>query len=108
MSQSPDDIRDTKRTRYRSRAAFWLCWGMLLAVLIGGCGFIYKLIQFAREALGSEVASFALVPVTVYILVALGFTSLFVWALLRGQFRDIEGPKYKLLEEEERYERAGL
>jgi nitrogen fixation-related uncharacterized protein len=82
-------------------------WILLIAVALAGTGFAYKLLQFSREALGSELASFALVPLAVYIFVALGFASLLVWALSRGQFRDIEAPKHRLLEEEERHDRAG-
>jgi len=91
-----------------SPAAKWLCWGMLAAVLCGGCGFVYKLIEFAHEALEAESASFAVAPVAVYVLVALGFVSLFAWGLLRGQWSDIEGPKVRLLEQEEEYDRAGI
>jgi cbb3-type cytochrome oxidase maturation protein len=91
-----------------TRTALWICRVLLAAVLVAGLGFSYKLLEFSREALESEVASFAVVPLVVYVLVALGFASLFVWAVLRGQFRDIEGPKYRLLEEEERHDRAGV
>jgi nitrogen fixation-related uncharacterized protein len=94
----------TATSRFGSR----LCKALLVAVLIGGCGFAYKLVEFAREALNNEAVSFALVPVAVYVLVALGFVSLFAWAMLRGQFRDVEAPKYRLLEAEERYDRAGI
>ena len=66
-----------------------LCKALLVAVLIGGCGFAYKLVAFAREALTNEAVSFT-------------------WAMLRGQFRDVEAPKYRLLEAEERYDRAGI
>ena len=85
-----------------------VCAVMILGVVISGAGFVYKLAQFAREALGHEAASFAVAPIAVYILVAAGFASLFVWALLRGQFRDIEGPKHRLLEKEDLYDREGI
>ena len=81
---------------------------MLVATLIGALGFVYKLVQFTKEAIGEDDASFAAVPVLVYACVALGFISLFLWAFARGQFRDVEEPKYRLLEEEEQYERAGI
>lgn len=106
LSSSPDP-NVTQHPQQR-RFVTMLCWVMLAAVLCGGCGFVYKLIQFVHEALGSETESFAAVPVTVYVLVALGFVSLFIWGLARGQFTDIEGPKYRLLEEDERHERAGI
>jgi nitrogen fixation-related uncharacterized protein len=80
---------------------------MLFAVLIGGSGFVYKLIQFSKEALTSEVASFAVVPVIVYVLVAMGFGCMFFWAMFRGHLSDLEGPKYRLLEEERRHDAEG-
>jgi hypothetical protein len=35
-----------------------------------------------------------------YLAVAAGFTCLFIWALLRGMFRDVEAPKHTMLENE--------
>jgi cbb3-type cytochrome oxidase maturation protein len=89
--------------------ARFVALGMLVAIAAGGAGFVYKLFQFTREALAAEgaEASFALVPVVVFVCVGTGFVFLFLWALLRGQFRDIEEPKYRLLEEDELYERLG-
>lgn len=98
----------TRAIKNSSRTATWICRGMLFLVLCAGLGFAYKLLEFSREALESETASFAVVPLVVYALMALGFASLFIWAALRGQFRDVEGPKYRLLEEEERHDRAGI
>ena len=86
----------------------WASRIMLVSIVIGGSGFVYKLTQFSKEALAGEAASFAVVPVVVYVCVALGFVCLFLWALLRGQFRDIEAPKHRLLEQEEIYDRQGV
>ncbi len=86
----------------------WICRIMLLAVFVGGTGFVYKLVQFTREAMGDEVASFAAVPVLTYVCVAVGFLSLFLWSISRGQFQDVEAPKFRLLEQEEEYDRAGI
>lgn len=44
--------------------------------------------------------AFALVPILNYLLVTLGFLSLFVWSVMRGSFHDIERPKYNMLENE--------
>lgn len=104
----PEVPTQSRGTAGRRSVAAWSCWILLVATAAAGAGFVYKMIQFSREALTSEVASFAVVPVVVYILVALGFIALFFWALARGQFRDIEGPKYRLLESEERYDREGV
>jgi hypothetical protein len=46
-----------------------------------------------------------------YLAVAAGFICLTVWAAHRGMFKDIEAPKYRLLENEDEldqvYERFG-
>jgi cbb3-type cytochrome oxidase maturation protein len=89
-------------------ARSWLWLFGCLVVVLAALGFIYKLAMFIREALGAEAASFALVPVVVYLFVALGFVGLFVWALFSGQFQDVEGPKRRMLEREAEYERKGI
>ena len=86
----------------------WVFWIMLTAIVLGGAGFIYKLAQFSKEALANHDGSFAVVPIVVYVFVALGFVCLFLWALLRGQFRNIEAPKRRLLEQEEIYDREDI
>lgn len=44
--------------------------------------------------------AFALVPILNYLLVTLGFLLMFGWWVLSGGFRDIERPKYNMLENE--------
>ena len=53
----------------------------------------------------SALASF-LIPVLNYLLVASGFLLLFLWAYFSGQFRDVEGPKYRMLEMQQRFDDA--
>ena len=103
MSSPPPEGPSTGRT---GRVVRWVTATMLVAIVAGGAGFAYKLIQFSKEALTSDVASFALVPILTYVLVSIGFSCLFIWALCRGQFTDVEGPKYRLLELEESHDRA--
>jgi hypothetical protein len=50
---------------------------------------------------GDEEGAFTVVPVLNYLLVTFGFLLLFGWAVLHGMFRDIEGPKQTMLENEE-------
>jgi len=99
--------RDRTEGTHRCDRASWIWLFALAVVVLAGLGFIYKLTMFAKEALGVEAASFAVVPVVVYILVAIGFTALFLWAIARGQFRDVEAPKHRLLEIESGYDRDG-
>jgi nitrogen fixation-related uncharacterized protein len=80
----------------------------LLVLLFGGGGFLFKFAEFLRNALSGETVGFALVPVVIYLTVAVGFGALLAWAALSGQFRDIEAPKYRMLEREEEMDRLGL
>jgi hypothetical protein len=55
-----------------------------------------------RQGLTDEATegAFALVPILNYLLVTLGFLFLFVWWVMSGAFRDLERPKYNMLENE--------
>jgi len=95
----------TRRLRGTARAvhAFFV-----LAAVVAGCTFIYKLFAFLQTIKKDELAGFAFDPIMIYGLVAAGFLFLLAWAYLTGQFRDIERPKYDMLErfdEQERLER---
>jgi hypothetical protein len=52
--------------------------------------------------LGDEQDSFTVIPILNYLLVSLGFLFLFGWAVLHGMFRNIEGPKYTMLADQQR------
>lgn len=85
----------------------WVTGAMLLVVLAGGLGFVYKIVQFTKETHGLEGAAF-IVPVLVYLTMAIGFAFLLAWAICRGMFHNVEGPKYRMLEREEDYEHRGI
>ena len=69
-------------------------------VLTAGTAFVLKLIEFVHTATtqGSEAMGSFLIPVLNYLMVAAGFGLLFLWAYFSGQFRDLEAPKYRMLE----------
>jgi hypothetical protein len=77
-----------------------ISWFAFLVVIFAGLGFTYKLTQFIRTMLNDEVQGFALVPVTTYFIVGIGYLCLFVWSYLQGHYKDVEAPKYRLLERE--------
>ncbi len=78
-----------------------------LAVVIPSApGFIEKFIQFIKMSQEEEGGGFALVPIMNYLLVAVGFICLMVWATINGMFRDIEKPKYTMLEQEDAIDRV--
>lgn len=93
----------TPPKRRAKTVALWVI--ALLIILPGGAGFIDKLVQFFRTFAEEEAGGFAIVPIMNYLLVAAGFVCLLVWAVVRGMFRDIERPKYTMLEREARLDR---
>jgi hypothetical protein len=81
---------------------------MAAAVLLPSLyGFGTKLIEFIALARGDVEGSFAISPVVNYLLASFGFLLLFGWAALGGMFRDIEQPKYTMLENEAKLDFAG-
>ena len=76
---------------------------ILLAVLIlipSGYGFVGKFIELINVAKGESGGAFAIAPIMNYLLASLGFFCLLLWAAGRGMFRNIETPKYQMLERE--------
>ncbi len=64
-------------------------------------GFAVKFREFLL-LVASEEGGFTVVPVLNYLLVSAGFLLLFLWAFLHGMFRDIEKPKFTMLDNERR------
>lgn len=85
------------------KSAFVFLFGA--AILIGGLfGFGGKIYKFILAWSGNPDAQFALIPVAMYFAVAFGFACIFVWAVLNGMLRDIEGPKHWMLQNERELE----
>ena len=74
-------------------------------VLIAGGMFCFKLYSFLSTIKRDELAGFAYDPMITYGFVAMGFLCLLLWAYASGQFRNIEQPKYDMLEGFDRRER---
>ena len=94
---------DTTNTRLRGRVT------LILAVLIlvpSLWGFGSKFLEFIAIFRGEVDGAFAIAPILNYLLASLGFLLLFLWATANGMFNDIERPKYRLLETEERLDRS--
>ncbi len=76
---------------------------LALAILVPSLwGFGNKFVELIRIYRGDVDGAFAVAPITNYILASTGFLFLFFWAAANGMFRDIERPKYMLLENERR------
>lgn len=61
-------------------------------------GFVLKFVEFIRTFHNSADGAFAITPMLNYLLASLGFFFLLIWAAFNGMFRDIEQPKYRMLE----------
>ncbi len=90
-----------------SRVFLWVF--SVVMVLTAGGAFLFKLCDFYITATtqGTQALASFLIPVLNYLIVALGFACLFMWAYFSGQFRDIEAPKYRMLEMQREIDRKG-
>lgn len=90
---------DREKTSKSARLFLWVF--SILMIVTAGSAFGMKLIDFYVTATreGSSALGSFLVPVMNYLFVAAGFAALFVWAYSRGQFRNVEAPKYRMLEQ---------
>jgi len=81
---------------------------MTMAVLIlapAAYGFVEKLILFIQAVRRDLIGGFTIVPVVIYFIVTAGMTCLLVWAIKQGMFRDVERPKFDMLEREAELDR---
>lgn len=80
--------------------------GMAVLIIVpSAIGFTEKFIQFVRTLSSDDGGHFTVIPILNYLIVTAGFTCLLVWATAHGMFRDVEKPKFKLLEQEEELNR---
>lgn len=92
-----------KSARPGSRALAWkVTIGFGILILIPSMlGFVMKFGELMTLSQGTnEDGGFAITPVINYLLASLGFFFLLSWAAVNGMFRDLEHPKYLMLENE--------
>lgn len=80
----------------------------VMAVLILGpaaCGFVEKLMLFIQAVRRDLIGGFTIVPVVIYLIVTSGMVCLLIWAIQGGMFRDVEKPKFDMLEREAELDR---
>jgi len=84
-----------------SRAQVLTTVGFALLILVPSLlGFANKFREFILLYRGDVDGVFAITPIVNYLLASLGFFCLFFWAIYQGMFRDIEAPKFTMLENE--------
>ncbi len=90
-----------------SRKSLVLFAMTVLVMAVSGLAFVYKMAEFAMTMIEDDVAGFGAVTVVTYLLGMMPILFLTLWAVFSGRFRDIEAPKYRMLELHERIERGG-
>jgi nitrogen fixation-related uncharacterized protein len=88
----------------RKAIVFALAIGVMI---VAGGAFVYKMGEFAMTIANDEVQGFGAVAVTTYLVGMLPIVFFTLWAVVSGRFRDIERPKYRVLELDEELERTG-
>ena len=95
MNDYPPRQEKTKRSQIVTTIIFAVV--ILVPSLMG---FANKFREFIQIYRGEVDGVFAITPIINYLLASLGFFFLFCWAIFHGMFRDIERPKYAMLENE--------
>lgn len=72
---------------------------MAVAVMVGaGLAFVNKMLEFVLTISRHDVEGFGVAAVATYLIGMLPIVFLTLWAVATGRFRDIERPKYRMLE----------
>jgi hypothetical protein len=95
--QLPAQLQYERKPKNKILLVFQWC-----VIIIAAAGFVYKFIEFTTSifATGNELVQFAVTPIIIYGSVAAGFFLLFLWTVLRGDYKEIERPKFRLFERE--------
>ena len=90
----------------KDRSIAWTMTIIFGVVILVPCliGFVIKLKALTKEA---GDGGYAITPVINYLLASAGFFFLLLWAALNGMFRDLERPKYLMLENERELDSHG-
>jgi len=79
----------------------WVLAIWITIVVIGALAFMFKMTEFAYTLMDQEndrFGGFGAVAIGGYFLGMLPILLLTLWGICRGHFRDIERPKYRMLE----------
>jgi hypothetical protein len=97
-----------RRTRARASLKTIVIVGFAVAILlIAGFGFTYKMTEFAMTIIKDDIEGFGAAAIGVYLIGMLPIVFLTLWAVFTGRFRDIERPKFRMLELDREIERGG-
>ena len=103
---SPESVGISTR---KDRSIAWtitIVFGVLI-LIPSMLGFVMKFSELMTLTGDSNDGGFAITPVINYLLASLGFFFLLLWAAVNGMFRDLERPKYLMLENERELDAHG-
>ncbi len=99
----------TGHSSRKDRSIAWtitIVFGVLI-LIPSMLGFVMKFGELMTLTGDSTDGGFAITPVINYLLASLGFFFLLMWAAVNGMFRDLERPKYLMLENERELDAHG-
>jgi hypothetical protein len=79
----------------------------IVVMAVAGLGFVYKMVEFVITITRDEIQGFGAVAVATYLIGMLPIVFLTLWGVLSGKFRDVERPKFRMLELDREIERGG-
>lgn len=112
-AQKPSVTRASASTDVTSspqdRSVAWTVTIAFGVVILIPCliGFVVKFGELMTLTKDPQDGGFAITPVINYLLASAGFFFLLLWAALNGMFRDLERPKYLMLENERELDAHG-
>jgi hypothetical protein len=106
-TKKPDPALIPKPLSARGNRFVWVFSSIV--VFMAGSAFLFKLVDFlytfgkpavitSTDPSADVTLPFAIQPVVTYLIVATGYSCLFIWAYMSGQFKDIEAPKYRMIQ----------
>jgi hypothetical protein len=84
----------------KGRTWFLVVFGSTVVLLAGGA-LVYKMTEFAMTIIKDDISGFGIVALAVYFTGMSPLLFLTLWGMCAGHFRDIERPKYRMLELDE-------
>jgi hypothetical protein len=74
-------------------------------LVVSATAFVYKLTEFSMTVVRDGLEGFGIVAISVYLVGLVGLLMWNMWAYSKGYFRNIEQPKFRMLEMEAEYDK---
>lgn len=91
---------------FKDRKTLFLIVFCSAVIVVSAIAFVYKLTEFSMTVVRDGLEGFGIVAISVYLVGLTGLLMWNMWAYSKGYFRNIEAPKYRMLEMEEEYDKV--